>query len=624
MFNHECIQRNGFVVGACMDGFLFGACCQLPTDSAGELVESDINPVTSINNDVETAATPLLPVDIMSNGVSQIAQTLLNGGNRPPMIPSSQDEIVLQVGGDVPPFTQTGVTHATPPETLILNGISNAIHASDFKISSTNSPVMEDRKTTMLLEDTTVPYLRPTIQISVSSNKPTSFYQKPIFRPRPTKPSDADKYVLIPTLTHASNSNKSQEIDAVVNIIQMLNSSSTSSTAFYTPTSKKPPSTYYIFNSSPTRRPDTTTPFITTTNKLPSTSYIYSTTFKPRRTTSSLTTTTKKKTKPTKKKIVTTTVKPTGYSTFANSPSAFVTSRPTILYNNLSTNKAPSIVNTHVAGPGFSVTSSPGLYSSYPTPAPTLIVLGPSFSDNEATDRPEFEEVQPSRPTRPPFYRPSSSTLSPLNSVTINNHVTQNIYSTSERPSPTILITPKPSISSSMLPADYNAVSIEAQTNPDQLINFPPVRNPNLNMSNQGLAEDGFTTPAFIEDDVLNDKVENFVNKIIQGLQEPFEGLKDVVYKKNTTTVTTTKKPIKKQGSTTKKPTTTKTTTKRPVTARRTTITPTTKKPSTTRKPKPTKRPVTTTTPESLIEEDNTLVSSDDFRRRKYFFLYFL
>ena len=31
MFNYECSRRKGEVVGACMDGFLFGACCQLPT-----------------------------------------------------------------------------------------------------------------------------------------------------------------------------------------------------------------------------------------------------------------------------------------------------------------------------------------------------------------------------------------------------------------------------------------------------------------------------------------------------------------------------------------------------------------------------------------------------------------
>ncbi|KAG8316927.1 Transmembrane protease serine 11D [Homalodisca vitripennis] len=33
MFNYECAQRDGQVVGSCMDGFLFGACCKLPPGS---------------------------------------------------------------------------------------------------------------------------------------------------------------------------------------------------------------------------------------------------------------------------------------------------------------------------------------------------------------------------------------------------------------------------------------------------------------------------------------------------------------------------------------------------------------------------------------------------------------
>uniref|UniRef100_A0A182Y0J2 Uncharacterized protein n=1 Tax=Anopheles stephensi TaxID=30069 RepID=A0A182Y0J2_ANOST len=43
MFNHECFQRQGEVVGACMDGFLFGTCCELPltkdTLATGALME---------------------------------------------------------------------------------------------------------------------------------------------------------------------------------------------------------------------------------------------------------------------------------------------------------------------------------------------------------------------------------------------------------------------------------------------------------------------------------------------------------------------------------------------------------------------------------------------------------
>lgn len=80
---------------------------------------------------------------------------------------------------------------------------------------------------------------------------------------------------------------------------------------------------------------------------------------------------------------------------------------------------------------------------------------------------------------------------------------------------------------------------------PDDLINFPPVRNPNLNTSmpisqqekpliietfnNTGypdieiLSENDIPTPTFIEDDVLSNKVDTFVNKIVQSLQGNFQ-----------------------------------------------------------------------------------------------------
>lgn len=36
MFNFECQQEHGEVVGACLDGFLFGACCHLPSNPSSE------------------------------------------------------------------------------------------------------------------------------------------------------------------------------------------------------------------------------------------------------------------------------------------------------------------------------------------------------------------------------------------------------------------------------------------------------------------------------------------------------------------------------------------------------------------------------------------------------------
>lgn len=47
MFNYECTRRNGQVVGACMDGFLFGACCQLPSKN---IINEPLEKIPSTGN----------------------------------------------------------------------------------------------------------------------------------------------------------------------------------------------------------------------------------------------------------------------------------------------------------------------------------------------------------------------------------------------------------------------------------------------------------------------------------------------------------------------------------------------------------------------------------------------
>ncbi|EFN77168.1 Serine proteinase stubble [Harpegnathos saltator] len=154
---------------------------------------------------------------------------------------------------------------------------------------------------------------------------------------------------------------------------------------------------------------------------------------------------------------------------------------------------------------------------------------------------------------------------------------------------------------------------------PDDLINFPPVRNPNLNISvpisqqekptivetynNTGypdielISENDIPTPTFIEDDVLTNKVDAFVNKIIESLQGNFQSLSDVVYIRNGTTTTSvtpatvTKRPTVGASSTTKKPT-------RRATTRPPSSSVTTKKPSVT-----TKRPTRATQRPSSAEK---------------------
>lgn len=677
MFNHECLQRNGEVVGACMDGFLFGACCQLPAgQEIGEFLNSELLSVSLMDNtlstrpfissSVATKRPPTTPMFDISSGVSQITASLLTPG----VLPTAQDNVMVQIGGDQSYFSTTGVTHPQNVDTIILNQQDNEIDPGYFM--PTTRPTMDDKKTTMRNEETTIPYSSsPILHISVSNAPidytPSPAIHRPMFRPKPSKPTDIDKYVLVPTIMHETpKPNKTQEYDSIVNIIHLLNS-----------TTRKPPSTSYVFSTTVTRRPGFD--FEKTTSlKPPSTSYIFSTTIPPRRT--QATTTTKKKPPPKKTKPPKTTTlrpvtiitkRPSGAfavqtapskTTVANSPAAFLTShRPpstSYVYSSIPTRRPPSTVNTNIAGPGFTVTSSPisstlGQFSSYPSPAPTVIVLGP-VTDNEIV--PERPSIPSSTYEQHPatIHRPTAiPQRKPVNQVTINNHVTQNIYSTSESPSPTVLITPKPSISSSLRPLEgSDTVEIAASTSQDDLINFPPVRNPNLNMSSlTSLSEDDITTPAFIEDDALNANIESFVNKVIQGLQEPFGGLKDIVYnRKNSsdllsnTAGTTTKKPIKKQGTTTKKPPRASTTrptrpvtssnvrpatstrpTVRPVTTRRTTTrrptsVPTRRQTTTTKRTRPTtKKPITTTT-ESLIDhqtEDNISIDSEDYRTRK-------
>ena len=46
MFNYECYKRKGTVLGTCIDGFLFGACCQLPSD--------DISTDTELSDDEDS------------------------------------------------------------------------------------------------------------------------------------------------------------------------------------------------------------------------------------------------------------------------------------------------------------------------------------------------------------------------------------------------------------------------------------------------------------------------------------------------------------------------------------------------------------------------------------------
>ncbi|XP_034652751.1 serine protease filzig isoform X1 [Drosophila subobscura] len=72
----------------------------------------------------------------------------------------------------------------------------------------------------------------------------------------------------------------------------------------------------------------------------------------------------------------------------------------------------------------------------------------------------------------------------------------------------------------------------ETYTSPNDFVNFPPVRNPNLNMSAASSAvtsDVDLSTPAFVEDVVLKDKMHTLVHKLVASLQGNFEALADMI-----------------------------------------------------------------------------------------------
>lgn len=83
---------------------------------------------------------------------------------------------------------------------------------------------------------------------------------------------------------------------------------------------------------------------------------------------------------------------------------------------------------------------------------------------------------------------------------------------------------------------EQSTLNSEYYTSPNDVNNFPPVRNPNLNMSGtfNGPEDYDISTPEFVEDELLNDKMGLLVSKIVESLQDSFDNLADVVYENKT------------------------------------------------------------------------------------------
>ncbi|CAG9573374.1 unnamed protein product [Danaus chrysippus] len=710
MFNHECVQRGGEVVGSCMDGFLFGACCQLPSDSQSHIpkgpgivmtsyldypdpeAETDdydaehlsayhnsfkpvVTPGYKPSSSVSTftvryesdASTEMHQAEIISEGLTQITNTLLS-------TPPKEDNFIYIKPQGV--YTHSTISHPVADTILFhKNGsmVNDIARPSDFNVQISSMQT------------------KPTVSPSTSSvSSPgiiVSSTHRPIFKPKPnnkisTKPT-TDNYVMVQTVT--KDSQKVPELSSINSIIQMLNDSTPS---FSDDVSS--PSSIDVMETKSSPSPSTVTPV------LYSSSYpIYTTghyvTLKPSSFISSVSPIAgTKKPLTTKKPYITINTTPNSaegkpskpynssprpnqstsqaieaFNNYPTDPQDFGQSITTFSYVSSTTTSKPTSTTrkppstSYVTGskplrrpatpPTNFVSSYEAASDTFSSVTPTVIVLnGLSTKPESSSEDTEFVEI-----SQEPFKKPVSQ-------ITVNNHIesTNNIYmgkppQTYDKPkpsrpsSPTVVITPKPSpttpypIKGSTRPVpitpnvplydsypDFSPTTTpktEMQTSPDDLINFPPVRNPLLNATgsnpalyNTSVSVDNdldilhdvdFSTPSWQDDEKLSEKMNLFVNKIVGSLQGSFQDLHDIVVldKKPTTTVnrdkTTTAKPPKKtiptrKPVTTKKPLRVSTTSKKPPVKTtkkplRTTTVP--KKPTTTTQP-PTTTVITTTT----------------------------
>lgn len=342
-----------------------------------------------------------------------------------------------------------------------------------------------------------------------------------------------------------------------------------------TPATRKPPSTSYVYSPTPTKRPvDTRKPTkqstiltmadFTTTNRLPQDFIVQS---RP-----------------------VTEARPS-YVQIANSgtserpsPTVHITPKPAIVAS------STYGVDTKISTPP-GVNYKPGLQNLPPSgisviynQSPAILIPAPADFENEG-------------------YFGISTTVRPSFEHTVTQTSIYTIMPNSQKRPPIQAFTPT-------TPHDD---TIETLTSND-FMNFPPVRNPNLNATGYigvGAAsdeEEDFirdTTPTFIEDEVVHNKLDLLVSKIVASLQPNFNGLADMVYERRNVTIirdddkpvsTSTKKPATKKPTQQKKPSQkpskpqadTAVTTKKPPQKA------TTKKPAvTSKKPATTKRPVT-------------------------------
>lgn len=557
--------------------------------------------------------------------------------------------------------------------------------------------------------------------VSSTSEPDKNKYSKPFFKLKPTShpptPTVTEKYVLVHTISNEKpNGESSQQLDALTrkpvssendsiqSILLQLNENtnpgpeydveSTHSNVNYSPISVSTPSygsttmidrekygvtSYYITTkvpSSTTKKPSkiTTNKLVTklkvtptkssvkltTPPNIPSTSYVYSPNPIRKRPTAAAAT-----------------QSPTTFVTSSSSTSSIIKKGTTngIIKKTTTTGKPINLIKkpttlTADDNGGYVVISGGGI-TKHPsptvhiTPKPITNILTASTlqqlpkKPSGTTERPYFSST-PSAIISSSIYLPQNQDFNNEGYFVVSHQPGGNVVSSTAVYS---IINNQPTnvkITGNLETGNYGQQDHSVISN-DDLTNFPPVRNPNLNMtaSNAGgiMDESEISTPQFVEDEHLNNKIDLLVSKLVASMQGNLDNLMDIVYerknvssvegaikngtgsvtentKPNKTTkipVSTTKPPSRvttgrpSQTTTKKAPTKSTTSTKKPSSATKRPSVSSSSSSSTTRRPpqrgttastlatkRPTKRTTTTTSTERAPEvEDDEIIEEE-------------
>ncbi|KAF6204080.1 hypothetical protein GE061_002420 [Apolygus lucorum] len=642
MFNYECTKKNGTVVGSCMDGFLFGACCRLPPGTNFVTMEIPQHGVTQRS----TTLADVISSSTGSSTVHGVAETVLFHENgtvaneivRPEDFDfNSQPELYVATDATPPPPSR----HSTNPQKSTVwkstteSWMTTKVRPAWTSLSEENfvqiptisagGSIPQDSDSInhilSILEDTNLPPQKETAPlynaqsstqqplstwVSVDSKTPsTSFHQSttPIYPP-----------------TYFSSSHQS--------------SYDTPSTQYFTQSTVKP----YYTSPKPTYSPTTQKPTYSTHKPQYSTYkpvQQYETTTKPIVTYQSsskpdpsyYTVETNQLYYSSERPLTTyvTTQKPTSY--YTSKPQSIYTKKPTTQYSTIvdskplystSITKKPTTTTQYVQGPGFQVSITPKPQQP-PTaePAPTVIVLGPVHPTKKPIQAPIGTIITVNPEGDVVTYKPAAAaTAKPIYHgvnhgplfTTLKPEITTHGTTGTTHHRPTYTNTPTVVIKDNL-------------PNTTELFAFPPVRDPYVNLTqtyppevvhwntpSTNVYHEDETTPPLVEDENLDNKVHKFVEKIVQSLQGNFEDLENVLINgesTNNVTVSSYAPPVKRPSTTTKKPT--RKPSKKPTTYYSTTtptrprptlplITRPPPRPSSTKKPYTTKRPIPTTT----------------------------